>query len=89
MTWGNSVLDLQSNKIDIMFGLSPTPSRALIVEFTRPIMNNTFTVIAKPGFEPKTWEDLNKPEVRVAVDMASAPTISTRAERCPRRRWSH
>ena len=27
-TWGNSVLDLQSNKIDIMFGLSPTPSRA-------------------------------------------------------------
>ena len=34
-TWGNSVLDLQANKIDIMFGLSPTPSRALILEFTR------------------------------------------------------
>ena len=24
-TWGNSVLDLQSNKIDIFFGLNPTP----------------------------------------------------------------
>jgi polar amino acid transport system substrate-binding protein len=77
-TWGNSVLDLQSNKIDIMFGLSPTPSRALIVEFTRPIMNNTFTVIAKSGFEPKTWEDLNKPEVRVAVDIGSTHDLYAR-----------
>ncbi|MGY2050549.1 transporter substrate-binding domain-containing protein [Methylobacterium sp. JK268] len=77
-TWGNSVLDLQSNKIDIMFGLSPTPSRALTVEFTRPIMNNTFTVIAKPGFEPKTWADLNKPEVRVAVDIGSSHDLFAR-----------
>ena len=29
-TWGNSVLDLQSNKIDIFFGLNPTPKRALV-----------------------------------------------------------
>jgi polar amino acid transport system substrate-binding protein len=77
-TWGNSVLDLQANKIDIMFGLSPTPSRALIVEFTRPIMNNTFTVIAKSEFEPKSWEDLNKPEVRVAVDIGSTHDLFAR-----------
>lgn len=77
-TWGNSVLDLQANKIDIMFGLSPTPSRALIVEFTRPIMNNTFTIIAKPEFEPKSWEDLNKPEVRVAVDIGSTHDLFAR-----------
>ena len=32
-------------------------------------MNNTFTLIAKPGFEPKSWADLNKPEVKVAVDI--------------------
>ncbi|WP_315754641.1 MULTISPECIES: transporter substrate-binding domain-containing protein [unclassified Bradyrhizobium] len=77
-TWGNSVLDLQANKIDIMFGLSPTPSRALIVEFTRPIMNNTFTIIAKPGFEPKSWDDLNKPEVKVAVDIGSTHDLYAR-----------
>jgi polar amino acid transport system substrate-binding protein len=70
-TWGNAVLDLQSNKIDIMFGLSPTPKRALVVDFTRPIMNNTFTIIAKKGFAPKNWADLNKPEVRIAVDIGS------------------
>lgn len=77
-TWGNAVLDLQSNKIDIMFGLSPVPARALVVEFTRPIMNNTFTLIARPGFEPKTWEDLNKPEVRVAVDIGSTHDLFAR-----------
>ncbi len=77
-TWGNAVLDLQSNKIDIMFGLSPTPSRALVVEFTRPILNNTFTIIAKSGFAPKTWADLNKPEVRVAVDIGSTHDLFAR-----------
>jgi polar amino acid transport system substrate-binding protein len=77
-TWGNSVLDLQSNKIDIMFGLSPTPQRALVVEFTRPILNNTFTIVARSGFEPKTWEDLNKPEVRVAVDIGSTHDLYAR-----------
>jgi polar amino acid transport system substrate-binding protein len=77
-TWGNSVLDLQSNKIDIMFGLSPIPSRALVVEFTRPIMNNTFTIIAKPSFEAKTWADLNKPSVRVAVDIGSSHDLFAR-----------
>ncbi|KJC51280.1 ABC transporter substrate-binding protein [Bradyrhizobium sp. LTSP885] len=77
-TWGNSVLDLQANKIDIMFGLSPIPSRALILEFSRPIMNNTFTLIAKSGFEPKLWEDLNKPEMRVAVDIGSSHDLFAR-----------
>jgi len=77
-TWGNAVLDLQSNKIDIMFGLSPTPSRALVVEFTRPIMNNTFTIIAKPSFEAKTWADLNKSSVRVAVDIGSTHDLFAR-----------
>ena len=32
-TWGNSVLDLQSNKTDIFFGLNPTPKRALVLDF--------------------------------------------------------
>ncbi|KAB1082238.1 transporter substrate-binding domain-containing protein [Neorhizobium galegae] len=77
-TWGNAVLDLQANKIDIMFGLSPTPARALVVEFTRPIMNNTFTLVVRPGVEGKTWEDFNKPEIRVAVDIGSTQDIFAR-----------
>ena len=29
-TYGNSILDLQSNKIDLGFALNPTPQRALV-----------------------------------------------------------
>jgi len=70
-TWGNAVLDLQSNKIDIMFGLSATPQRSLVLDFSRPFMENTFTAICKAGLAPKEWSDLNKPEIRVAVDLGS------------------
>jgi polar amino acid transport system substrate-binding protein len=77
-TWGNAVLDLQSNKIDIMFGLSPTPTRALVVEFSRPIMYNSFTIIAKPSFAAKTWADLDRSSVRVAVDIGSTHDLFAR-----------
>jgi polar amino acid transport system substrate-binding protein len=70
-TWGTAVLDLQTNKIDIMFGLSATPQRALALDFSRPFMENTFTAIGKEGLPAANWSDLNKPEVRVAVDLGS------------------
>jgi len=70
-TFGNSVLDVQSNKIDIAFALNPTPQRALAIGFTRPYIVAPFGCIAKPGFDPKTWGDLNKPDIRVAFDLGS------------------
>ena len=70
-TWGNAVLDLQAGKIDVAFGLSPTPARALVLDFSRPLLENTFTIIAKPGFEAAAWSDVDKPEIRVAVDIGS------------------
>ena len=71
-TWGNSVLDLQTNKLDIFFGLNPTPQRREVIDFTVPLYQNAFTLIAKKGFEAKTWDDLNKPEVTIAVDVGSS-----------------
>lgn len=70
-TYGNSVLDLQSNKIDIAFALNPTPQRALAIGFTRPYIVAPFGCLAKAGFAPKTWDDLNKPNIRVAFDLGS------------------
>jgi polar amino acid transport system substrate-binding protein len=70
-TFGNSVLDVQSNKIDIAFALNPTPQRALAIGFTRPYIVAPFGCIAKSGFDPKTWGDLNKPDVRIAFDLGS------------------
>lgn len=70
-TWGNAVLDVQSGKVDIFFGLAPTPQRALAVDFTKPLFENAFSLIARAGFDPKHWDDLNKPDVRVALELGT------------------
>jgi polar amino acid transport system substrate-binding protein len=64
-TYANSVLDLQSNKIDLAFALNPTPQRALAIGFTQPYYLHPFGYVARKGFAAKTWEDLNKPDIRV------------------------
>jgi len=71
-TYGNSILDLQSNKIDLGFALNPTPQRALVVDFCATVFPHPFGAMLRKGVEAKTWADINKPEVRIAVDVGSA-----------------
>src|ERR1700716_2312221 len=71
-TYGNSILDLQSNKIDLGFALNPTPQRALVVDFTGSVFHHPFGAMLKKGLEAKTWADIDKPEVAIAVDVGSA-----------------
>jgi polar amino acid transport system substrate-binding protein len=71
-TYGNSILDLQSNKIDLGFALNPTPQRALVVDFTHMVFPHPFGAMLRKGLEAKTWADINKPEVKIAVDVGSA-----------------
>jgi polar amino acid transport system substrate-binding protein len=77
-TYGNSVLDLQANKIDIAFALNPTPKRALVIAFTRPVYLHGFGMVGRKGFEASSWDELNKPEVRIAVDIGSTHETSAR-----------
>ena len=77
-TYGNSVLDLQANKVDLAFALNPTPARALSIGFTKPMIIHPFGCVARKGFSPVTWEDINKPEVRVVVDLGSLHETSAR-----------
>ena len=77
-TYGNSVLDLQANKIDLAFALHPPPVRALSIRFTHAMIIHPFGCIARKGFDPKTWDDINKPEVRVVVDLGSLHETSAR-----------
>jgi polar amino acid transport system substrate-binding protein len=70
-TWGNAALDIEAGKVDIFFCLAPTPQRALVVDFTRPLFENAFALIARNGFESKTWHDLDTPETRVALEMGT------------------
>jgi polar amino acid transport system substrate-binding protein len=71
-TYGNSILDLQANKIDLGFALNPTPQRALVVDFTNLVFPHPFGAMLKKGLEARTWSDINKPEVKIAVDVGSA-----------------
>jgi polar amino acid transport system substrate-binding protein len=76
-TYGNSILDLQSNKIDLGFALNPTPQRALVVDFCSTVFPHPFGAMLKKGLEAKTseiktWADINKPDINIAVDVGSA-----------------
>jgi polar amino acid transport system substrate-binding protein len=75
-SYGNSVLDLQANKIDLAFSLNPTPKRALVVDFTHSFYLHGFGTVGQKGFHASTWGDLNKPEVRIAVDVGSVHEIT-------------
>jgi polar amino acid transport system substrate-binding protein len=70
-TYGNAVLDLQSNKVDVAFALNPTAQRALSIGFTHPMIIHPFGCLAKKGLDPKTWDDINKPDLRIAFDIGS------------------
>ncbi|CEJ14136.1 Arginine-binding extracellular protein ArtP precursor [bacterium YEK0313] len=77
-TYGNSVLQVQAGQIDIAFALNATPARALAIDFTRPVFNHAFGIVAKPDFSAKTWADINKPEVKIAVDLGSSQEAAAR-----------
>jgi polar amino acid transport system substrate-binding protein len=77
-TYGNSVLDLQANKIDLAFSLNPTPKRALVIDFTHPFYLHGFGMVGKKGFHAADWADLNKPDIRIAVDIGSLHEVAAR-----------
>ena len=77
-TYAGSVLDLQSNKIDIAFALNPTPQRALVISFTKPFFIHPYGCLARKGFEPKTWADIDKPDVRIVCDLGSLHETAAR-----------
>ncbi|HEY6432346.1 MAG TPA: transporter substrate-binding domain-containing protein [Acetobacteraceae bacterium] len=64
-TYGTSVLDLQSNKVDLAFALNPTAQRALSIGFSRAYYMHPFGYVSRPGFAARTWADLNQPNVRL------------------------
>ena len=73
VSWGNAIAALQSDKIDIMFMLDATPERKQAVDFPEsPLLYYSLAVLARDDLVAKTWEDLNKPGVRIAVPQASS-----------------
>lgn len=72
-TWGNSVAALQSGQIDVMFVLDATEERKRAIDFPEaPLLWYAQGVLAKDGLVAKTWEDLNKPNIRIGVALGTA-----------------
>jgi polar amino acid transport system substrate-binding protein len=67
-TWGNLAADFQAGKVDLAVALNPNPRRGLVVDYVPgAIVDGIWALVARKGFEPKTWREMDKKEVRVAV----------------------
>lgn len=79
-TWGNLAADFQANKIDIAFGLNPNPKRGLVVDYLNaPIFTDAWAIVAKQGYEKKTWAELNDPSVRIVVQKGGTMQVVAEA----------
>lgn len=72
-SWANSILDIQSGRVDLAFALTALPTRALAITFSEPTYYNSFVIISpNEALANASWADLNNPEVTIAVDTGSA-----------------
>lgn len=79
-SWANSILDVQSGKVDLAFALTALPKRAMSVHFSAPTYYNSFVIISpKPELSGKTWAELNDPAYTIAVDLGSSQDQITKA----------
>lgn len=73
VTWGTSIAALQSNKIDLMYFLSPTASRAKAIDFTQnPLAYISQAVMASKELDASTWAGLNNGNTSMSVPQATS-----------------
>lgn len=77
-TYGNSVIQLQSGKVDVALALTATPERALSIGFTHPTYLHPYGLVAAEGVNVTRWADLNDPDLRIAVDLGSTQEMAAR-----------
>jgi len=73
-TWGNAVAAIQANQIDVMFVLDGTEERKKAVDFPdAPFFWYAEGVLVRDGLQAKTWTDLDRENVKIAVTLGTAP----------------
>ncbi len=73
VTWGTAIAALQADRIDAMFFMSPTASRAMAVDFTHnPVVFLSQAVLAAEELDASSWEVLNNAEVSLSVPQATS-----------------
>ncbi|WP_319485887.1 transporter substrate-binding domain-containing protein [uncultured Cohaesibacter sp.] len=72
-SWANSILDVQSNKVDLALALTAMPKRAMSIYFSSPTYYNSFVLLSpKNDVANKTWSEINDMGLTIAVDLGSA-----------------
>lgn len=77
-TWGQQIIQLQTDKVDLGMVSTVDPTRALSVSFSVPYLQQPLGIIAGPNFDGTTWADINKPEVRAGFDLGSSHELAIR-----------
>ncbi|MBP6020312.1 MAG: transporter substrate-binding domain-containing protein [Burkholderiaceae bacterium] len=77
-TYGNSVIQLQTGKVDLAMALTPTPLRALSIDFSHPTYLHPYGLVSNKDIDVSTWEDLNKSDLKIAVDLGSTQEMLAR-----------
>ena len=73
VTWGNAIAALQGNRIDLMAVLDATPERQQAADFPKhPLLYYALAVLVRDGLDVKTWEDLNRKDVTLAVTQGTS-----------------
>ena len=71
-SFGTFIADLQAGKCEIgMFGVGATLKRAQAVAFSKPYLLTSIYAVVRNEGPIKTWADIDKPGVRVAVTLGS------------------
>jgi polar amino acid transport system substrate-binding protein len=77
-SWPNQILDVQSGKADLAFGVTATPQRALSIAFSQPTYFNSFVIVSpKPDLAKLSWAELNDPKYTFSVDVGSSQDLIT------------
>ena len=77
-TFATSVLDLQSNKIDVMFAVRATPQRAKAIDFAGPTYSLGFVMVNNRDFKARTWDEYNRSGVTLSADQGSSSELAAR-----------
>ena len=73
-TWGNAIAALQAHQIDTIFGLTPTPSRAMVIDFIHSqIYYSANAILLHSDKNVHTWKDLHP--LKIAVIMGAATDL--------------
>jgi polar amino acid transport system substrate-binding protein len=68
LSWAGAIAAIQTNQVDLMFGLDGTPQRAMAVEFIHtPLYKYGVVFFGREDLNANSWDFLNNPEIKLGI----------------------